>query len=203
MATAIAVTGVRTAGGLQLAQPGGSPTGSWLEAIQYLLLVACITVFAWVAARDRLRRPMALAFVTLLTLALVRELHVALDRLVAHNFWQALAALLTVIAGVYEYRHRHRLVVGWERSQPSTGLGILLTGFMLLVPFVQILSWPELWAATLDVPDPAGSARVFKELAEIGAYLIVLIGSLEFLHGWSRLPQTREMDRRRPRRRGG
>jgi hypothetical protein len=57
-----------------------------------------------------------------------------------------------------------------------------------------------LWAATLDVADATSAASVFEELGELAAYLVILIGSLEFLHGWSRLPQTRRMDRPRRRR---
>ena len=202
VAGAVVAIGVRVPGGLQVATASGTGlAGSWIESIQYLLLVACVTVFGWVALRDRLRRPLAIVLVTFLLLALVRELHAVLDQLVAENFWQVLAALLTVVAGVYEYRHHQRLAAGWERSQPSAGLAIMLAGFILLVPFAQILSQPDLWEASLRPGDSRAAARTFEELAELGAYLLLLIGSLEFLYAWSRLPQTREMERPRRRRR--
>jgi len=197
--------GLRMPGGLQLS-PGMDTHAlvagsSWVELLQYLLLLNCAGIFGWLALRDRLRRPLALVFLALLGLALIRELHEILDRTVTDNFWQVLAALVTVIVGVYEYRHHQRLALGWQRSQPSAGLAIVLVGCMLLL-FVQLLGRPDLWAATLDVAEASGPARVFEELGELAAYLVILIGSLEFLHGWSRLPQTRRMDRPRRRRRG-
>lgn len=167
--------------------------------IQLALLLICAAVFSWVALRDRLRRPLALAFVALFGFGLIRELQDFLDRLVTDNFWQASAALLLTVASVYLFRHRARLVAGWQRSWPSAGLAILLAGLMLAILFVQILFTPALWQAVLGDDYTRRAVRFFEEVTSLGAYLVILIGSLEFLYAWSRLPQTREMDR--PRRR--
>ena len=79
---------------------------------------------------------------------------------------------------------------------------MLMAGFILLIPFTQILVREELWQLTLGDQYARAAMLAFEELAELGAYLVITIGTLEFLYAWSRLPQTREMDRpRRPRRR--
>ena len=114
--------GLRMPGGLQLG-PGVDPRmlvarSSWVELLQYLLLLNCAGIFGWLALRDRLRRPLALAFLALLGLALIRELHEILDLMVADNFWQVLAALVTVVVGVYEYRHHERLAVSHPPAWP-------------------------------------------------------------------------------------
>lgn len=168
--------------------------------IQLALLLICAGVFGWVALRDRLRRPLALAFVALFGFGLIRELQDFLDRLVTDNFWQASAALLLTVASVYLYRHSARLVAGWQRSWPSAGLAILLAGLMLAILFVQALAVPALWQTILGTGYTRRAVRLFEELASLGAYLMILVGSLEFLYAWSRLPQTREMDRPRRRR---
>lgn len=180
----------------------GSVTANELVAeIQLALLVICAGIFGWVALRDRLRRPLALAFVALFGFGLIRELQDLLDRLVTDNFWQASAALLLTVASVYLYRHSARLVAGWQRSWPSAGLAILLAGLMLLILFVQVLAAPVLWKTILGAGYTRSAVRLFAELASLGAYLVILVGSLEFMYAWSRLPQTREMDRPRRRRR--
>ena len=172
-----------------------------IAEIQLALLLICAGVFGWVALRDRLRRPLALAFVALFGFGLIRELQDFLDRLVTDNFWQASAALLLTVASVYLYRHSARLVAGWQRSWPSAGLAILLAGLILAILFVQILFAPGLWRAALGDDYTRAAVRFFAEVASLGAYLVILVGSLEFLYAWSRLPQTREMDRPRRRRR--
>jgi len=181
---------------------GGSVTANELVAeVQLALLMICAGIFGWVALRDRLRRPLALAFVALFGFGLIRELQDLLDRMVTDNFWQASAALLLTVASVYLYRHSGRLVAGWQRSWPSAGLAILLAGLMLLILFVQVLAAPALWKTILGTGYTRSAVRLFAELASLGAYLVILVGSLEFLYAWSRLPQTREMDRPRRRRR--
>lgn len=187
--------------GVRLPADGRTTVGDLVAEIQLALLVICAGIFGWVALRDRLRRPLALAFVALFGFGLIRELQDFLDRLVTDNFWQASAALLLTVASVYLYRHSARLVAGWQRSWPSAGLAILLAGLMLAILFVQILFAPALWQAVLGDDYTRRATRFFAEVASLGAYLVILVGSLEFLYAWSRLPQTREMDRPRRRRR--
>lgn len=172
-----------------------------IAEIQLALLVICVGVFSWVALRDRLRRPLAIALVAIFCFGLIRELQDFLDRMVTDNFWQASAALVLTVASVYLYRHRARLVAGWQRSWPSAGLAILLAGLMLTIFFVPILFAPKLWQAVLGSGYTRRTVRLLAEAASLGAYLVILVGSLEFLYAWSRLPQTREMDRPRRRRR--
>lgn len=188
---------------IALRLPGTGPVSAdqLIAAIQLALIICWTGVFGWVALRDRLRRPVALAFMALFGFGLIRELQDFLDRLVTDNFWQASAALLLTVASVYLYRHRARLVAGWQRSWPSAGLAILLAGLMLTIFFVPVLFAPDLWKAVLGPGYTRRSVRLLAEVADLGAYLIILVGSLEFLYAWSRLPQTREMDRPRRRRR--
>jgi len=79
-----------------LAAPGHEPSTSEFSLVEYMqsvLLVACIAIFAWIAARDRLRRPLAIGFAALFLLFLVREQDYFLDHYGADNLWQVLASL--------------------------------------------------------------------------------------------------------------
>jgi hypothetical protein len=195
------ISGLTVAAGVGLDSAGSATATSVATDFELVLLVICATIFGWIAVRDRLRRPLALALVAVFSFALIRALQDFLDRLVVDNFWRAAAALLIAFSGVYLYRHSQRLVAGWQRSWPSAGLAILLAGLMLFGAFDQILSLPSFWQASLGEDYSRNAVRLFRELASLGATMILLVGSLEFLYAWSRLPQTREMDR--PRRRRG
>jgi len=185
--------------GEKLAAGGHSP----VEIFQCILILFCGLIFLWIASRDRLRRPVAIGFVSLFLLVLVRELEFFIDTYFIDNLWRVLTAVIVAISGVYIFRHRQRLQLGWRRSWPSAGLGILITGILILVLFVPIVTAEPLWRTILDDSYTRDAQIAAKQLLELGAYLVIAIGSLEFLHGWSLLPRTRTIDypRRRRRRR--
>ena len=168
---------------------------SLLESVQHLLLLVCLLIFAWIALRDRLRRPLAVAFAGIFAVCLVRELDFFFDRYVLDNLWPVFAALITVLTGVYLFRHRRRVEAGWQRSWPSAGLAMVIAGMILLVVFTQLLSRQSVWVPTLGDDYVRAALLGFEELSELGAYLVIAIGSVEFLYTWSRLPETRSMDR--------
>jgi hypothetical protein len=72
-----------------------------IELLQNVLLLGCSGVFCWIAFRDRLRRPMAVAIAAMFGACLIRELDFFLDFYVIDNLWQVLAALVLTLALVY------------------------------------------------------------------------------------------------------
>lgn len=209
LAYAIGVTAVMAAlvymagnvpGGLRLAasMPGVDIVSSELspvELMQDLLLLCCAGILTFVGSRDRLRRPMAFTLALFLLACLVRELDFFLDFYFVDNLWQVLCALIVSLALVYGVRNRERIEQGWRRSWPSTGLAMVLAGFILLVPFAQLVGHEALWRAILG----ADYVRVVKvaveELVELGAYALITLGTLEFVYVWSRLPRPRRRKR--------
>jgi|GEM_PF-1523929 len=181
-------------GGLWLdvaGQSGATSEFSPIEQLQHACLLACALIFCWIASRDRLRRPMAMGWASLFTLFLIRELDYVFDTYVVDNLWQVLFAVVLAFAAVYLFRNRNRFFTGWRRSWPSAGLGMVLGGLLLLVPFTQIVVSNQLWSAVMDEHYVRPAKIAAEELMELGAYLIILIGSVEFLYSWSRLPQTK------------
>jgi hypothetical protein len=168
-----------------------------VELLQNLLLVFCIAVFGWIAARDRLRQPMAAGFAALFAVFLIRELDFFLDFFLMDNLWQVLCALIMSVAAVYCGRNRSRYVQGWRRSWPSAGLALIIGGLILLIPFAQLIGHGAFWQIILA----DNYVRVVKvaseEFVELGAYAIITIGTIEFLYSWSRLPRTRNLHERR------
>ena len=161
------------------------------EVLQNILLIGCAAIFVWIAARDRLRRPMALCFSSLFAVFLVRELDFFLDFYLLDNLWQVLCAVLASGAVVYAFRERQKFVQGWRRSWPSAGLALILGGIILLIPFAQIMGHEGLWQVILAGRYERLMKVIVEEMIELGAYTLITIGSLEFLYAWSRLPRTR------------
>jgi hypothetical protein len=162
-----------------------------VEMLQNLLLLFCACSFAWVAWRDRLRRPMANSLVLLMLACLIRELDFFLDFYVADNVWQVLCGLLLAILVVYGVRNRVRFVQGWRRSWPSAGLAMIMGGFILLVPFAQLVGHQALWQGILGEDYIRVVKVAVEEFIELGGYALIAIGTIEFLYAWSRLPHPR------------
>ena len=178
----------------------GTSEFSPVEQLQHLLLLLSAGIFAWVAIRDRLRRPMCVGFIALFLIGFIRELDFFLDRYVTDNLWQVLCTIVLALATVYIYRHRKRYLIGWRRTWPSVGLAIIIGGMLLLVPYSLIVGNESLWQAIMGDAYARVAKMAAEEFIELGGYLLIFIGSIEFLYTWVRLPETRSLDTR-PRRR--
>jgi len=167
-----------------------------IELLQNALLVLAAGCFGWVAARDRLRRPMAMSLATVMLACLIRELDYFLDFYVVDNLWQVLCVLLISFAVVYGLRNRDTFVQGWKRSWPSAGLAMVLGGFILLIPYAQLVGHEALWRGIL-ADDYVRVVKVAaEEFVELGAYILIALGTVEFVWAWSRLPRKRTTKRR-------
>jgi hypothetical protein len=171
-----------------------------VELLQNVLLIFCAGVFSWIAARDRLRRPLAIGFTALFIAFLIRELDFFLDVFLMDNLWQVLCGVVLAGALVYLVRNSERYVQGWRRSWPSAGLALVVGGLILLIPFAQLIGHEPLWQIILGDRYLRVVKVAAEEFVELGAYLLITMGTIEFLYAWSRLPRTRNIEPR-PRRR--
>lgn len=178
----------------------GTSEFSPVEQLQHLLLLLSAGIFAWVAIRDRLRRPMCVGFIALFLIGFIRELDFFLDRYATDNLWQVLCTIVLALATVYIYRHRKRYLIGWRRTWPSVGLAIIFGGMLLLVPYSLIVGNESLWQAIMGDAYARVAKMAAEEFIELGGYLLIFIGSIEFLYTWVRLPETRSLDTRARRR---
>ena len=178
----------------------GTSEISPVEQLQHLLLLISAGIFVWVAIRDRLRRPMCVGLIALFLIGLIRELDFYLDRYFRDNLWQVLCTIVLALATVYIYRHRKRFLMGWRRTWPSGGLAMIISGMLLLIPYSLIVGNESLWQAIMGDAYVRVAKMAAEEFIELGGYLLIIIGSIEFLYTWSLLPETRNLDAR-PRRR--
>lgn len=162
-----------------------------VEVLQNVLLLFVAGSFGWVAWRDRLRRPMGVSLAVLMLACLVRELDYFLDFYGTNNLWQVLCGVLLAFGLVYSVRQRARFSQGWRRSWPSAGLAMIMGGFILLVPFAQLVGHGALWEGILGDDYVRVVKVAVEEFVELGAYLLITLGTIEFLFAWSRLPRSR------------
>lgn len=162
-----------------------------VEILQVVGLIFCASVFAWVASRDRLRRPMTISIATMFIVFMLRELDFFMDTYLVNNLWEVLLAVVLAVSIVYCVRNRQRFVQGWRRSWPSAGIALIVGGIILLIPVAQSVGDQRLWM-TIMGDDYQRVIRVTaEEFVEFSAYIMMTIGSIEFLYTWSRLPRTR------------
>lgn len=161
-----------------------------VEITQNLLLALCAFMYATVAWLDRLRQPMAVTLAALMLAFLLRELGFFLDVYVADNLWQVLCAVLIAFTLVHGIQNRSRWQQGWRRSWPSAGLAIMLTGVIMLLTFAQLLGSEIIWRSILADTYVRVIKIAVEELFELGAYMLIAIGTAEFFFVWSRLPRS-------------
>jgi len=71
---------------------------------------------------------------------------------------------------------------------------------LLLIPYSLIVGNESLWQAIMGDAYARVAKMAAEEFIELGGYLLIFIGSIEFLYTWARLPETRSLNTR-PRRR--
>jgi hypothetical protein len=170
-----------------------------VETLQNVLLLLCAAIFGWVAYQDRLRRPMALALVAVFAACLIRELDFFLDFYVIDNLWQVLCAIIGSFTVAYIWRNWQRFKLGWRRSWPSAGIAIIIAGLILLVPYAQLIGHAPLWQGVMGDSYARVVKVIAEEFVELGAYILIAMGSVEFFYAWSRLPRTRLVRKKRRR----
>jgi hypothetical protein len=164
---------------------------SAVELLQNLLLLFCIGMFGEIARRDKSRRPLAIVFVALFSLCLVRELDFFLDLYLIDNLWQVLSALIFSAAAAYLWRNHKAFVQAWRRIWPSAGLALILGGLILLLTYAQLMGHEPFWQAMMGDSYQRIVKVITEELIELGAYALIAVGTVEFFYAWSRLPRSR------------
>jgi len=163
--------------GAQAGQVEYSP----LAIIEPLLLGISGLLMLWIARHCLSQRPIAIPFAGLALAFAIRELEYIMNRLLIHNLWLVLLALVAALLITYVYRQGRRMQVAWARVWPSPGIAILFAGAVVQFAFVSLLHQEMLWRAILGAGYQGIVNYAVREFVELIVYLLWLIGTVEYL----------------------
>lgn len=168
---------------LVIADPGdalGTSEYSPVELIQPGILGICGLLYAWVAKYCPSQRPIAFLFGGMALTFIIRECDYFLDKYIADNFWQLLMGITAALIIVYTYRHRRRFRIAWLRMWPSPGLTLLFAGAIVMFAFVWLIANEMLWVSIMGDNYLRVVKLAVEEFTELLAYLLWLIGTIEY-----------------------
>lgn len=158
----------------------GTSEYSPIEIIQPFILLICGLLMVRVARYCPSQRPIALPFGGLALAFIVRELDYFFDRFIVDNLWQALVVVTLALVITYTYRQRKRLKIAWGRIWPSPGIALLFAGAVIMFAFVSLVGHEPLWMSIMGDNYQRIVKLAVEEFIELGAYLLWLIGSIEY-----------------------
>ena len=181
---------------LEIASPGSlrlqvfANTGDAIDTSEYspveLIQIGILTVsgllYAWVATHCQPQRPVAIVFGGTALVFFFRELDYFLDLYIADNFWQLLVGITAALLIAYSYRHRKRIRIAWFRLWPSPGMTLLFAGACIIFAFVPLVGHAPLWMAILGDDYHRVVKMAVEEFIELFAYLLWLIGTIEYTY---------------------
>lgn len=150
------------------------------EMLQLVLILACGTLFVWVARSHRGQRPVAVLFAAVALACLIRELDYFLDLHVTDNFWQVLLAVVVAVGGAYLLRHPRRFAVGWARLWPSPAATLLFAGAFVLFVFSNLIGHEAFWRALQGDHYRRIAKLAMEEMTELAGYSMCFCGAIEY-----------------------
>lgn len=166
----------------QIGDTLGTSEYSPVEIIQFVMLIVCGMLYAWVAANCPSQRPIALTFGGLALAFAIRELDYFLDRFVADNFWQVVLGVVMALTIAYVWRQWRRFRIAWLRLWPSPGLTLLFAGATINLAFVHVIGHEALWMAILGDDYQRVVKMAVEELVELSGYYLWMIGTIEYAY---------------------
>jgi hypothetical protein len=149
-----------------------------IEWLQFGLLVATCLVFIGESFRNRCFRNLFLVMAAVCAFAAVRELDSIMLQLVPRfgykvGFIFIAGALIYVCATARECRAQ------CVRFVPTRSFAILWAGFVVAVPFAQLIGHGSFLQIVMGDDYNRDYKRLIEELGELMGYILLLIGSIE------------------------
>lgn len=155
--------------------------GSITERLQSLSAILSSACFLLVARFSTSLRPVSVMLAALTCMMFIREADFFLDAYLFDGAWQALVALILVVAAVYLWSQPHSIGESIQVYAQQPSAGILLSGILVTFVFSRLFGRASFWEAVMG----EGYLRVVKNIAEEGTellgYGLIVIAALELL----------------------
>jgi hypothetical protein len=149
-----------------------------IEWLQFGLLAGACLVFAGESLRNRPFRSLVCVMACLTAFAALRELDSVLLRLIP-GLGYKVGFLFIIGAVTYACATAKTFMAQCERFVPTRAFAILWAGFMVAVPFAQLIGHGAFLQIVMGDDYNRDYKRLIEELGELMGYILLLIGSLE------------------------
>lgn len=151
-----------------------------IENIQLVLLVLCALSFLIQGIKSKKFRPILLFFSSLCAFAFCREMDSLFDTLIPFISWK-FCYLFPLTALVYLYQKRKSLKKPLLLFCTSPAFYMMCSAMFIFIPLAQAIGNRSFISTVLpDAHDIILMRRFIEESAEVLAYFLLLISSLEF-----------------------
>jgi len=154
--------------------------GGLLEWIQFGILLATVAVFVCAGRFIRDFRELFFLLAALPCMAAVRELDADFDRWLGAFGWQLPFYLILLWAAIHGMRKRAAIRSQLQPFIRHRAFGILWAGFMIAIPFAQMIGNGEFLRALSDEDYQRSIKRLIEECTEAIGYLVMLLGAVDW-----------------------
>lgn len=153
--------------------------GRLLENAQHSLIVVIGLIFVFSAWCFSELRSFFITLSIPAGLVLAREHDKSLDALIPVLGWQAVAAVVFALGGIYTFKRRETIIRTVESFLCSFAFGVLWSGAVVLLVIAQLVGHGDLLHAQLGNEYNANTKRLVEESIEFAAYMLLFFGSIE------------------------
>jgi hypothetical protein len=154
--------------------------GGLLEWIQFVILLATAAVFVCAGYGVRAFRELCFLLAALPCMAAVRELDADFDRWLGAFGWQLPFYVILLGAGIYGIRMRAAIFNQLQPFIQHRAFGILWAGFIIAIPFAQMIGNSDFLRALFDEDYQRPFKRLIEECTEVIGYLIIFLGAVDW-----------------------
>ncbi len=153
--------------------------GGPVEWLQFFLITATALLFGVAALFVVRERHTFILLALLAAVAAVREQDSFFDRVIGWGGWEMVAFWIIVAAVLLVCKYWRQVLAQVMDLTTDRGIAIMWAGFVVLVPFAQLVGHGEFLKLVMGDDYDRGYKRVIEEIGELMGYLLILIGSLE------------------------
>jgi len=151
----------------------------------FVFLSLCVVLR--VGALVRARKPLAMVFVGVLLIALIREADMFLDVYVFNGAWQVLVAATACATIGLVWHRRYALGAAVQDFINQPAFGIMLSGFLVVFVFSRLFGRGTFWMALMGEHSLRSVKNVAEEGTELVGYFLILISTMEW---WNTCERT-------------
>ena len=154
---------------------------SLTEWSQIILILLSVIIFYRSGKIDKRNSSLMKLFIGMLSIFCIREFDGLLDKYVFNGAWQILVYITVALLFLFSYKHRNSLIKSINELFNNVSLGILESGFLILMGFSRLLGQKIFWRSVMKEVYLRSMKKAAEESLELLGYGFIFIGSIEFL----------------------